>query len=98
MTDLSYVPELWPLWIVYGALAVLGGIVGTRALSAFRLRRSLPMLLLASGLCLLTIGTPVAWTGAYFLSGDMYVCTLSSMVPAVAGAGFLLASIQSRAL
>jgi hypothetical protein len=94
MIDWSYLPDLWPLWLVYGALAVVGGIVTARAFSAFRQRRSTPLLLLASGLLLFTVGMPVAWTGAYFLSGDMYVCTLSSMAPAVAGAGLLLASIQ----
>jgi len=98
MIEWGYVVALWPLWLVYGALAVVGGIVTARAFTAFRLRHSAPLLFLASGLALITVGMPVAWTGAYFVSGDMYVCTLSSMAPAVVGAVLLLASIQSRAV
>ena len=97
MIDVSDLGSLWELWTLFAGVAVVGGIVFYRASAAFRLHPSPPLLLLASGLGVLSVGMPGAWTVAYVLTGDMFVCTVSSSLMTLAGVVLLLSSVQWRA-
>lgn len=96
MIDLADVAALWELWVLFAIGGLVGYLVVRRAWGAFRAERALPMLLLATGLLVLTIGAPVAWTLAYLMSESMLICTYSASTAAVVGAALLLVSIQVR--
>jgi len=97
MIDVADLGSLWELWILFVGVAAVGGVVFYRASAAFRLHPSLPLLLLASGIGVLSVGMPAAWTVAYVLTGDMFVCTVSSSVMTLGGVALLLTSVQWRA-
>jgi len=96
MIDTGDLGSLWELWVVFVVLAVIGGILSRRAFVAARGRSSNPLLLLAGGLAVLTIGMPVTWTSLYILSGDMFLCTISSSLATLVGVSLLLGSIYLR--
>ena len=91
--DTAWTSAVWGLYLLFAAV---GAVVSYRAVSAYRSHRTRPLLLLAGGFVLLSIGSPVAWIAAYSLSADLVVCTAMSLLPAVAGVGALLASVQLR--
>lgn len=96
MIDVEF-SSLWQLWLLFAVLAGAGAVLVWRSVAAYRARPSRPLLLLATGMALITVGMPAVWSFSYLLTGDMFVCALSSSGTVLSGAAALVASVQMRA-
>lgn len=88
--------DLWLLLGLFVALGAIGAILTYRAFRAFQFRRSTPMLLLGSGIAILSVGMPITWTAMYTVSGNELLCSVASAAAALVGVAVILASIQLR--
>ncbi len=96
MTSPGDILAVWQLWLVFAVLGALGALLVRRAFLAFRSDRSSPLLLLSTGLLVLILGAPLAWTLTYMASDNMFLCTMTSSLAGVVGALLLLVSTQVR--
>ncbi len=92
----EYQAMLWALWGVLAAIAVVGGWIGVRALHAYRDRRATPLLLLAGGVLVLSVGMPLVWVTMYLGTHDILECSLASMIGLLAGLGLVVASVEAH--
>lgn len=88
-----YFEDMVLLWIV---VAVLGGVVAAYALLAWRSRRSPPMLALAIGLLLLSVGPALEWVVFYLYSDNLYATSMGCAVVLAAGFVCLLVAVRAR--
>jgi hypothetical protein len=96
MIDGADIAGLWPLWLVFGLLLIVGGVLSRRAYGAFRAHQNSPLLLLTAGLALITPGMPLTWTVAYFLLGNLLWCTIMSSAITLLGVLLMTISIQVK--
>jgi hypothetical protein len=82
--------------LLWGLVAVLGGIVAVYALLAWRRRRTPALLALGAGLLLLSVGPALEWLGFALFSDDPYAASMGCAVVLVAGFSCLLVATRAR--
>lgn len=87
---------LWVLWAMLGGIVLVGGLVAYRALVAARTRPSTPMVLLASGLLMISIGMPALWMVAYVATDNILWCSLVAVAGILVGFVLVLLSLETR--
>jgi hypothetical protein len=85
----------WSMAILWGSVAILGGVVAVYALLSFRTSRSTPMLALGAGLLLLSVAPAVVWLGVYGITDDIYSASMGCA--GLMAAGFLCLFVAARA-
>ena len=95
---MSYVPAHYfsEMFLLWGAVAVVGGLVAAYALLAWRRQRSVPMLALGAGLLLLSVGPAIEWFGVYWMTDNIYNASMGCAVLMLGGFGLVLFSARTR--
>ena len=93
MTHSDYLTLMLVLWSV---VAVLGAVVAAYALLAWRRRKDGPMLALAGGLLLLSVGPAIVWMGIYGIADSIYTASEACVGLMAVGFGFLVVSVRAR--
>jgi len=93
MSWLTYVGTMIVLW---GLIAVLGGAVAVYSLMAWRSQHRRALLLLGSGVLLLSVVPAVMWLGLYAVTDDLYATSMYCAGVMVAGFALILGSVQLR--
>ncbi len=86
-------------WFTYGAwtvAVVVGAILSFHGFVSWRRTRSRPMLLLASGVLLLSVAAAAAWIVGYNLTDDVEFPSMLSAMFSAAGFVVLLYSVRTR--
>jgi hypothetical protein len=95
---MSWAAYLAMMTVLYVGIAVLGAVVGAYALLAWRRSHQPPMLALASGILLLSLGPAVSWLGVYAIGDDYVGASVGCAGTLLAGFACLLASLRVRAI
>lgn len=94
MSWLAYFGTMAVLWAI---IAVLGGAVAAYSLLAWRRQHARPLLLLGSGLLLLSVVPAVMWLGLYAVTDNIYSTSMYCAGVMVGGFALILGSVWTRA-
>lgn len=82
--------------VLWTAIAILGGLVAGYSLMAWHRQRSRPLLLLGSGLLLLSVVPAVMWLGLYWMTDDIYSTSMYCAGVMLGGFALILTSVRVR--